>query len=398
MIRSVSSIEYPVSRIMRDASILNLVKNVRPLSPEDTIGRAAEALRASGLTRLPIINSASVVGEITDDLVLKALTSGDPQSVAEEHIGSIMSREVVSLNRHMTIGHAAEIMTDRNLPVMAVLDEYGRYLGFVTRSDITSALCLTIRPPVVAGMATPLGVYLTTGHLRAGAGDLGLILAGVALMLMRYAATGLIFGAAWLIDKTSVLAPWSLVAILTSPSINVPNWMDTLRMVMAAAALPIFLLMMRILPLSGYHAAEHQVVHAIESGEPLKPANVLAMPRVHPRCGTNIVAAIIVFLMVQSIFSAEVAMLIAVFMLVFAWRIIGGFFQYYVTTKPPNARQLASGIKAGESLLEQYRTNAAYHVTGWQRIWNTGLPQVMIGAAAVLAIQELLFPGWSGLF
>ena len=383
---------------MRDESIVNLIRQIRPLGPEDTIGRAAEALRVSGLTRLPVINSGLVIGEITDELALKAMTSGEPLAVAEEQVASIMSKEVVCLNRFMSIGHAAEIMTDRNLPVMAVLDEYGRYLGLVTRSDITSALCLTIRPPVVAGMATPLGVYLTTGHLRAGAGDLGLILAGVALMLMNYASMGIVYGSAWLIDKAHVFAPWSLIAILNSPPISISNWMDTLRLVMAGAALPIFLLLMRLLPLSGYHAAEHQVVHAIENGEPLKPANVLAMPRVHPRCGTNIVAGIIVFLMVARLFSSEVAMLIAVFMLVFAWRVIGGYFQYYVTTKPPNARQLQSGIKAGESLLEQYRKNAAYHVTGWQRVWNTGLPQVMIGAAAVLALQELLFPGLSGLF
>ena len=390
---------------MRDASIMNLVKTARTLSPEDSIGRAAEALRVSGISRLPIISSPTdrggpgyVVGEITDDLVLKALSSGDPHEVAGKQVGSIMSREVVSLNRFMSIGHAAEIMNDRNLPMMAVLDEHGRYIGIVTRTDVASALCYTIRPPVVAGMATPLGVYLTTGHLRAGAGDLGLVLAGVALMLMRYAATGLIFGAAWLVDKTSVLGPWSLVALLNSPSIGVPNWMDTVRVIMVGAALPIFLLLMRVLPLSGYHAAEHQVVHAIENGEPLKPATVSAMPRVHPRCGTNIVAGIIVFLMVASLFSTEVAILIAVFGLVFAWRVIGGFFQYYVTTKPANAKQLGSGIKAGESLLEQYKNNAGYRVTGWQRIWNTGMPQVMIGAAGVLALQEMLFPGWSGLF
>ena len=390
---------------MRDASIMNLVKTARTPTPEDTIGRAAEALRVSGISRLPIVSSPTdrggpgyVVGEITDDLVLKALTSGDPHEVAEKQIGSIMSREVVSLNRFMSIGHAAEIMNDRNLPMMAVLDEHGRYIGIVTRTDVSSALCYTIRPPVVAGMATPLGVYLTTGHLRAGAGDLGLVLAGVALMLMRYAATGLIFGAAWLVDKTSVLGPWSLVALLNSPSIGVPNWMDTVRVIMVGAALPIFLLLMRVLPLSGYHAAEHQVVHAIENGEPLKPATVATMPRVHPRCGTNIVAGIIVFLMVASLFSTEVAILIAVFGLVFAWRVIGGFFQYYVTTKPANAKQLESGIKAGESLLEQYKDNAGYRVTGWQRIWNTGMPQVMIGAAGVLALQEMLFPGWSGLF
>jgi uncharacterized protein YqhQ len=38
------------------------------------------------------------------------------------------------------------------------------------------------------------------------------------------------------------------------------------------------------------------VVHAIERGEPLVLEVVRRMPRVHPRCGTNLVAGIALFL------------------------------------------------------------------------------------------------------
>jgi len=379
---------------MRDTPVGNILRAVRPVGPDDTIGRAADALRVSGLTELPVVGSGRVIGMVAEASILKALTEGDPKAVAEQPVRTLLSQPAISANAYMTVDQVAQVMNEHGVRVVPVMDDFGGYLGLVTRSDITGLLCMTIRPPVVAGMATPLGVYLTTGHLRAGAGDLGLFLTGVALMLMNYAAYGIVTGTAWLVDKTT---PLPLLAILHSPPINLPNWMDALRAMMLGGAVPIFLLLLRVLPLSGYHAAEHQVVHAIENGEPLTPASVSAMPRVHARCGTNIVAAAILFLMVAQIFPTEIAMLIAIFVLVFAWRVIGGYLQYYITTKPPSPKQLESGIKAGKSLLEQYRKNPAHGVVGWPRIWNTGMPQVMMGAAATMLVREMLhgvLPGY----
>jgi len=31
-------------------------------------------------------------------------------------------------------------------------------------------------------------------------------------------------------------------------------------------------------------------------------------------------------------------------------------------------------------------------VSGWRRFWNTGMPQVMLGAAVMTSIGELLHP------
>lgn len=375
---------------MQDTPVGNLVRLVRVISSEDTIGKAAELLRVSGLPELPVVDAWHVVGKVTESSILNALTAEDPKSVAEQLVGKVVSQHVVCANQYMSIAQVAEVMKDHDLAVIPVIDEYGRYLGVAARSDITSALCLTIRPPAVAGMATPLGVYLTTGHIRAGAGDLGLFLAGVLLMLMRVGAVGIVYGSAWALDRIHAFAPWSLLGLLHSIPIGAPSWMDTVRTVMLGAAIPIFMILLRVLPISGYHAAEHQVVHAIENGEPLRSPNVAHMPRVHPRCGTNIVAAAILFLMVAEIFSTETAMLIAIFVLVFTWRILGAYTQFYITTKSPTTRQLESGIKAGESLLEQYRKHPGYRVTGWRRIWNTGMPQVMLGAAVTMAVEEMV--------
>ncbi len=374
---------------MRDAVIGNLMRGVRNLSPEDTIGKAAELLRVSGLAEYPMVSGGRLTGMVTEAAVLKALATGDSQTVIEEPVADIVNRNIVCVNPYMSIVQVAEVMNDHNLSVAAVVDEHGSYLGLAVRSDITGALSLTIRPPTVAGMATPLGVYLSTGHIRAGAGDFGLFLAGVALMAMYFAATGVIFGLAWLVDRTGAFHP-SLFDIMRFETRYTANWMEVTRAIMYGLSLPVFLGLMRLAPISGYHAAEHMVVHAIENGEPLKRANVMAMPRVHPRCGTNIVAAVALFFLVRQVLSDDAAVMLFIFVLVFAWRAVGGYFQYYITTRPPSEKQLDNGIKAGESLLAQYRANPGYHVTGWRRLWNTGLPMVMLGSATAMGVAELI--------
>ncbi|MDH7482560.1 MAG: DUF1385 domain-containing protein [Armatimonadota bacterium] len=380
---------------MRDAPILSIIRRIKPLSPGDTIGRAAELLRTSGLSMLPVVSNGLIVGVLSISKLLEVLSEGNAKETAEHPVSRIMSQKVICANRYMSIGQASEVMREHGVDALPILDEHGIYLGVITASDVASALSLSIRPPTVAGMATPLGVYLTTGHVRAGAGDIGLFLSGVSLMLLNYLAIGIVSVLAWLLEKTSGLPFWS---VLVSPVPQTTPLMAMLKSIVIGSFAPVFLILLRLAPLSGYHAAEHQVVHAIENGEALTPEHVQAQPRVHPRCGTNIVAAATLFLILGKLFSIEVATIIAVLILVTSWKVIGSYFQYYVTTKPPTEKQLASGIRAGKELLERYRSNPGYYVTGWRRIWNTGMPQVMLGVAAVTTLDPLLHEILPGVF
>jgi CBS domain-containing protein len=375
---------------VHEIPVENLIRAVRTVAPDDPIGRAAEALRVSGLTELPVISAGQVAGVVTEAAILNAFTAGDPKTAMEQPVRTIISDRAVCVSRHMPVSRVAEVMKEHGLQVVSVVSEFGYLMGIVTRSDIASMLSLTMRPPVVAGLATPLGVYLTTGNIRAGVGDLGLFLAGAFMVLMMFAASWIVLGIAWLAQEFGHIPLWTAVYLPPKEGAGL-SWLTAAGYVIRFAALPIWMLLIRLLPLSGYHAAEHQVVHAIENGEPLKPEYVGMMPRVHPRCGTNIFAGVILLLMMAQIFSMETAVLITVFVLVFAWRVIGGYFQQYVTTKPPSRKQIESGIRAGESLLDKYRQDPGHRVTGWRRIWNTGMPQVMIGASAAITLGEILY-------
>jgi hypothetical protein len=150
-------------------------------------------------------------------------------------------------------------------------------------------------------MATPLGVYLTTGRVSGGASTLGLMLTGMFMATISITAMALI------VFADSHLPPLSLPPSALAVIAVIPEVIRTAAAGIVGSVLGILplLLALRLSPIAGYHAAEHQVVHAIERGEPLLPEAVRAMPRVHPRCGTNIVAAVF---LAMTVFTALAAL------------------------------------------------------------------------------------------
>ena len=150
--------------------------------------------------------------------------------------------------------------------------------------------------------------------------------------------------------------------------------------------------MFRFSWVTGYHAAEHQVVHAIEQGEDLRPEVVRAKPRVHPRCGTNLMAAFGIFMILER-WAGPLAFVVALI----TWRFFGSLLQQYVTTRPARGWELESGLSAGRQLLERYQGSVGIHSSGIRRLWNMGLLQVFLGFMIVWSLllfgQHLLTPG-----
>jgi hypothetical protein len=237
-------------------------------------------------------------------------------------------------------------------------------------------------------MATPFGVYLTDGTRRGGVGDAALISSGTFLALIQILSS-------WLGYRASV----SVITVVQHAS---PTWSHSLvgsvapsmppQVMCAVFSLLLFAALFRFSWLTGYHAAEHQVVHAIEQGDDLRPEVVKEKPRVHPRCGTNLMAGFGIFMLLYH-WIDWVAFLAAIL----TWRFFGSFLQRYVTTRPASATELDSGISAGRQLLERYQTGIGRYASGWRRLWNMGLLQVALGFALTMGVlllaQGYLRPG-----
>jgi CBS domain-containing protein len=374
---------FTVGQLMRDVPLLR---------PTDSVGRAAEVLRCSVYSVLPVVEEGRVVGLVTEEqlrglfpLVSRNGSNGDGRPLVT--VAHIMLTDVKPVPEAISLPAFAELLDQQTLDALPVMDGLGRYRGMMSRADAVAAETESIRPPVVGGMATPFGVYLTTGALRAGAGHLGLFLTGACIGLFMVVSQIVVTAGCLLVDRAWGTSYHQLYAGKPVEELLPPLWV--IFTVFTTSSMFLFLLMMRLTPLAGYHAAEHQVVHAIERAEPLIPEIVRQMPRPHPRCGTNLVVA----MSLLSLALLNLPRLLAtgvVLATILSWRTIGAWIQQHFTTKPANDKQLLSGIRAGEELLRKHREYPEFRATFFQRVLNMGLIQALAGALAVLKVWEFL--------
>lgn len=330
-------------------------------------------------TKVTIDNSLLVAARRLDDQRILAVVDEEgfyvgaitPQSLAaallnspneETPCSAALDPRLLSIDPLMPVVEGLRRSAGESIECFVVVSPRREVIGIWNSSHALGPQPILSLPPV-GGMATPFGVYLTTGSHRAGAKWYGLMATGAVLMLI-------IFISSLLVDW---LSGWAFKGLA-------PTWQDTLS---NSLVVGLFLLGMRLIPLAGYHAAEHMVVHAIEQQEPLSANVVRRMPRVHPRCGTNVGIALMVFLGIQNwslIPTQEYRTMLAVFSTVFLYRPLGSFVQYWFTTRPPSSKQLKSGILAGEELVHLVRTQGPGRTSIPVRIFNSGLLHVMAGS------------------
>jgi len=379
-----------------------------PLDPRDGAGKALRLLRERGLAAAPVVHGGNVVGMVQEqDLIRLAAPEwwAAAESVRTSPVGEVMTPPEQVLTAYEGVERAVAAFKNGSASVLPVVDESGDYVGVVTRSDVMQGLFSRSIPRSVGGLATPLGVYLTTGNVRAGPGNLGLVLAGAALTLLYVFARLLVNLGAWAVQERFAGLP--LLSLRVSGDQGYFGEMLPWHLAMSAAELVLFFIVLRLSPISAIHGSEHKVVHAIENGEELTAENVARMPRVHARCGTNIMAALFVALVVAAIFDQVVGLLgfagpvglmaaaAVIFIAVIVARTrIGPVMQALVTTREPSPRLLANGLRAGKQLLERYQSNPSAGAGRLRRVWNMGLLQAAAGFATTGYLVKLLSARW----
>ncbi|MDO8684597.1 MAG: DUF1385 domain-containing protein [Armatimonadota bacterium] len=372
-----------------DKPIINFARPVRALEPSDSAARAAGLFHAVGVSSLPVVVDGRVAGVVTEATILKLIaeTLRDGGSAEQMPIAEAIRRQTVFAHRDMTVGQVAGAFASSDEEALPIVDEFGGFYGMVSRTDILAFLSGSLRPANIAGMATPLGVYLTNGSVRAGAGNIGLFLSGVMLGFIMMLSSGTVWAIAWLMQRITGLQFLNLL-LPYYMHLN-PKWLNAIQWVPPVLVILLVMLFIRFSPLSGYHAAEHMTVHAIEDGEELTPEIVRYMPRVHVRCGTNLLAASSIFLIIAGSFSSDIAVLLAIAVVIIGWRSVGGYIQRIATTKTPSPKQLENGVRVGQELIAKYQDMPSYQARGFARIWNIGILQSMAGLAFVIGLESL---------
>lgn len=389
---------------------------------DDPIGLVAENLRESHYGALPVVdgemlpngrpgNRARVVGVIYErDLsgpvlasvaaapprpqsvspfgeVLPSPVAAEPEPSATPALAELRARDVMRVEAGyiptlFSLPNVLHTLDRYGCDALPVIDEGGSYRGMISRADAVAAMGSAVRPPSVGGMATPLGVWLTTGQVSGGAPKLGLFLTGVSMGVMFCLAHLLMF-----LGLTLANPQWGAM-FLSGQLGAASDTSGTFNLAVTLAEGGLFVLLMRLSPLAGYHAAEHQTVWAIERGVPLVPQVVRLMPRPHPRCGTNLVA---IAGLVRIVFGhlpnhSTFMTLLALIFIFFVWRRFGEALQLYGTTRPASQKQLESGIRAGREVLEKYQAQPHVQLGFGTTLWNSGL---LLAAAGMLLVVWL---------
>ncbi len=354
-----------------DLPIGALMQPFDGLDAESTIERAAILFRSTSFGVLPIVMNGVFMGTIRPQDLTMALGHGwSPLAPVHDLVRSsvgpvaLYARGAEALRQLEASGEAG----------LAVIDADRRVVGVIGPSDLFGLEPPQVRPRTIGGMATPFGVYLTNGSIGAGVPSWALVTTGMLLFTMFLVAS--VVGL--------VVPPWLVKLGLD------PNWSGTAE---GAVTLVSFCILMRSLPLAGIHAAEHMVVHAIERGEPLVPEVVARMPRVHPRCGTNLAAGASIFLGLMSatwIGDQELRLLVALLVTLVLWRPVGSMVQYFITTKRPTKRQIEMGIRSGKELLAKYPTSRYSFPSVGRKLLNSGMPQIMLGSTIMVLLLQLL--------
>jgi len=358
--------------------------------------REAERVLAAGAGLPETINGASANGSAAHHDVLelnghspnghRAVAIEEPAHVPELTARAVMRHDVGIVPAAFSLHNALLTLERYGSSALPVVDEAGSYRGMISRADIVAALGNQVRPPVVGGMATPLGVWLTTGTISAGAPPLGLFLSGMTMAFcLCFARLVLLLGLTYLNRDWGAMF-WSGRLGAEAEGGGSFNFIVSILESLA------FLLILRALPMSGIHAAEHQTVWAIERGLPLLPEYVERMPRAHPRCGTNLVAlGGLIIITFQHLPDTSPGMVLLTLLFVYlVWRNIGTLLQEWFTTRPASPKQLASGIRAGQALLEKYQAQPHVMASFGQRLFNSGLILSALGMFLVLGAYDLL--------
>ena len=111
-------------------------KDVVTISPDRSIKEAASYMYSNDIGSVVVVSPEGVViGIFTERDLSRVVSQGVPYDTP---VGNVMTRSPVTIKASEPLSKAIELMNEKNIRHLPVVDESGRVVGIITTRDVTA--------------------------------------------------------------------------------------------------------------------------------------------------------------------------------------------------------------------------------------------------------------------
>ena len=112
-----------------------MTRGVEVVRPNTGLKQAAEKMKDLDIGALPVSDGKSLIGMLTDrDITVRAVAEGRDPLVTE--VKDVMTTDVVYCFEDQDVKEAAQIMADRQIRRLPIIDRDKRLVGIVSLGDL----------------------------------------------------------------------------------------------------------------------------------------------------------------------------------------------------------------------------------------------------------------------
>lgn len=121
-----------------------MTREVKTVSPERTMQDVLETLRQEHISGMPVVNQSALVGVISLEDLIRAMTAHDLGAPVEKY----MSSKVISVREFDPLIEAVETFARSKVGRLPVVDEKGALVGMITKGDITRGVLVALQKDI----------------------------------------------------------------------------------------------------------------------------------------------------------------------------------------------------------------------------------------------------------
>ena len=117
-----------------------MTKRLITVTPDTSMAEFREVLRINRISGTPVVENGRMVGIISLEDLIKALSEGDIESPVSDR----MTRNVCTVSARESAIEAVKILSQRGVGRLPVVNEHDNLVGIITQGDITHGLLKAI--------------------------------------------------------------------------------------------------------------------------------------------------------------------------------------------------------------------------------------------------------------